>query len=87
MTTDLAKAVELYAAIHLTVIALSHILQPKAWVNFFVLAVNPLNFHPLENTATTAISSTDLMKFAAGCGHKPLTLRFPRRTAEAISET
>jgi hypothetical protein len=37
MTTDLAQAVELYAAVHLTVIGLSHIVQPKAWVNFFVL--------------------------------------------------
>ncbi len=37
MTTDLAKAVELYAAVHLTVIGVSHILQPKAWANFFVL--------------------------------------------------
>ncbi len=52
-----------------------------------MLMANPLNFHPLENTATTAISSADLMKFAAACGHKPLTLRFPRRVAEAISET
>ncbi len=52
-----------------------------------MLAVNPLNFHPLENTATTAISSADLLKFVAACGHEPRTLRFPRRTAEAISET
>ena len=37
MTTDLAKAVELYAAIQLTVIAISHIVQPKAWVKFFLL--------------------------------------------------
>ena len=51
-----------------------------------MLAVNPLNFHPLENTATTAISSADLMKFVAACGHEALTLRFPRRSAEAISE-
>jgi Ala-tRNA(Pro) deacylase len=52
-----------------------------------MLAVNPLNFHPLENTATTAISSADLIKFVTACGHQARTLRFPRRTAEAISET
>ena len=52
-----------------------------------MLAVNPLNFHPLENTATTAISSADLLKFVAACGHQSLTLCFPRRLGEAISES
>jgi Ala-tRNA(Pro) deacylase len=51
-----------------------------------MLAVTPLNFHPLENTATTAISSGDLMKFVAAQGHRALTLRFPRRAPGAISE-
>lgn len=37
MTTDLAKAVELYAAVHFTVIGLSHVVQPRAWVDFFLL--------------------------------------------------
>jgi hypothetical protein len=37
MTTDLAKAVEIYAAVHFTVIGLSYVLQPKAWANFFLL--------------------------------------------------
>jgi hypothetical protein len=37
MSTDIAKAVELYAAVHLTVIGLSHVLQPGAWVRFFLL--------------------------------------------------
>lgn len=39
-----------------------------------------LNFHPLVNTATTAISSDSLLRFARACGHEPLILRFPRRT-------
>ncbi len=51
-----------------------------------MLETNPLNFHPLENTATTAISSGDLLKFAKAQGHVPLTLRFPRRAAGSISE-
>lgn len=48
-----------------------------------MLAVTPLNFHPLENTMTTAIASQGLLAFVAAQGHKPLTLRFPRR-AEAV---
>lgn len=50
-----------------------------------MLDVPLLNFHPLVNTATTAISSADLLAFAADCGHRPLTLRFPRREPAAIS--
>ncbi|SLM27893.1 putative prolyl-tRNA synthetase associated domain-containing protein 1 [Desulfamplus magnetovallimortis] len=30
-----------------------------------------LNFHPLVNTATTTVSSADLLKFIEYCGHKP----------------
>lgn len=51
-----------------------------------MLEVTPLNFHPLENTATTAISSGDLLKFVAAQGHRAVTLRFPRRAPGAISE-
>lgn len=30
-----------------------------------------LNFHPLQNTATTTIRSADLVTFIAACGHSP----------------
>jgi Ala-tRNA(Pro) deacylase len=30
-----------------------------------------LNYHPLENTATTTIASHDLAKFIRSCGHEP----------------
>ncbi len=30
-----------------------------------------LNFHPLENTATTTITSGDLRRFIEACGHAP----------------
>ncbi len=30
-----------------------------------------LNFHPLQNNATTSISSTDLQKFIRATGHEP----------------
>jgi len=33
-----------------------------------------LNFHPLSNDATTSISSTDLLRFIAACGHRPAIL-------------
>lgn len=50
-----------------------------------MLAVTPLNFHPLRNTATTAVSSADLLKFIAAQGHDVRVLRFPHRTGTAIS--
>jgi Ala-tRNA(Pro) deacylase len=43
-----------------------------------MLETTPLNFHPLENIATTAIASADLVRFILAQGHKPLTLRCPR---------
>ena len=33
-----------------------------------------LNFHPLENTATTTIARDDLLTFIDDCGHKPMIL-------------
>lgn len=33
-------------------------------------------FHPLRNTASTAIYSTDIMKFAKGAGHEPTLVDF-----------
>ena len=33
-----------------------------------------LNFHPLENTATTNIARDDLVRFVKACGHEPLVL-------------
>ncbi len=33
-----------------------------------------LNYHPLENTATTSIRRDDLVAFLEATGHKPLIL-------------
>jgi Ala-tRNA(Pro) deacylase len=30
-----------------------------------------LNYHPLENTATTSIAREDLLRFIRACGHEP----------------
>ncbi len=35
---------------------------------------DPLNYHPLINTKTTAIAPRDLLKFIAACGHEPIVL-------------
>jgi Ala-tRNA(Pro) deacylase len=32
---------------------------------------DPLNYHPLENTRTTAVAPADLLRFVADCGHTP----------------
>ena len=36
-----------------------------------MLAYNPLNYHPLANDRTTAISPENLLHFIAACGHLP----------------
>ena len=36
-----------------------------------LMAQSPLNFHPLVNTATTAIAADDLLVFVRSCGHEP----------------
>ncbi|MDH3579159.1 MAG: prolyl-tRNA synthetase associated domain-containing protein [Hyphomicrobiales bacterium] len=36
-----------------------------------MMACDPLNFHPLENTATTAITGAGLLAFIDSCGHRP----------------
>lgn len=35
-----------------------------------------VNFHPLLNDATTAISSADMIKFAKAAGHDPIVIDF-----------
>jgi Ala-tRNA(Pro) deacylase len=36
-----------------------------------MLALDPLNYHPLENDRTTAIAPGDLLRFLDACGHPP----------------
>ncbi len=37
----------------------------------------PLNFHPLVNTATLAITPDDMLRFLRGTGHEPLIVALP----------
>ncbi|PHS28121.1 MAG: DNA-binding protein [Robiginitomaculum sp.] len=41
-----------------------------------LIAHDIVNFHPLKNNATTAISSADLIRFAKATGHTPTVLDF-----------
>jgi Ala-tRNA(Pro) deacylase len=36
-----------------------------------MLAIDPLNYHPLDNAMTTAIAPGGLLAFIAACGHRP----------------
>jgi Ala-tRNA(Pro) deacylase len=44
-----------------------------------MLALDPLNFHPLRNDRTTAIAPDDLVKFIRATGHEPLIVDLPER--------
>jgi len=39
-----------------------------------MLAFDPLNYHPLHNEATLALSPEDLVRFVKSCGHEPLVV-------------
>jgi Ala-tRNA(Pro) deacylase len=44
-----------------------------------MLAHDPLNYHPLENTRTTAIAPDDLIRFLEATGHPPRIFDLPER--------
>jgi Ala-tRNA(Pro) deacylase len=48
-----------------------------------MLALDPLNFHPLRNDRTTAISAADLLRFLRAENHEPLIVTLPERIVEA----
>lgn len=41
---------------------------------------DPLNFHPLRNDRTIAVSPADLVKFVRDTGHEPQIVTLPERT-------
>ena len=45
-----------------------------------MLALDPLNFHPLRNDRTTAIAAADLLKFVRDTGHEPVVMAIPERS-------
>jgi Ala-tRNA(Pro) deacylase len=42
-----------------------------------MLRQEPLNYHPLRNDRTIAVTADDLLKFIADCGHVPQVVRLP----------
>lgn len=45
-----------------------------------LMAHNIVNFHPMLNNATTAISSADMVSFAKAAGHDPIMMDFSEFT-------
>ena len=43
-------------------------------VDAALLTFAEVNFHPLENTATTRLATQDFLRFVRACGHEPLIL-------------
>ncbi|MSP68210.1 MAG: prolyl-tRNA synthetase associated domain-containing protein [Alphaproteobacteria bacterium] len=41
-----------------------------------MLDAEAVNYHPLDNTATTALAPADLMRFLRATGHEPVVLDF-----------
>jgi Ala-tRNA(Pro) deacylase len=41
-----------------------------------LMEMHPLNFHPLDNSKTTAVSAPDLVRFLESTGHPPVFLDF-----------
>jgi Ala-tRNA(Pro) deacylase len=48
---------------------------------------DPVNFHPLRNDATTAVSPKGLLAFLHDTGHRPLYLRFDAEGRPALIES
>lgn len=48
-----------------------------------MMAEPVLNFHPLENTATTTIARADLVRFLEAVGHPPAVVAVSRQAIEA----
>ena len=53
--------------------------QVRVVLDEAMLALDPLNFHPLRNDRTTAITAADLLKFLRACEHEPIIARLPQR--------
>ncbi|MEK9678620.1 MAG: prolyl-tRNA synthetase associated domain-containing protein [Rhodospirillaceae bacterium] len=41
-----------------------------------MLEHDQLNYHPLQNEATTTIATPDLLRFIEACGHTPVVMAF-----------
>jgi Ala-tRNA(Pro) deacylase len=53
----------------------NHLVRPI--LDEAMLALDPLNFHPMRNDRTTAIAPGDLLRFVRACGHDPIIASLP----------
>lgn len=44
-----------------------------------MLALDPVNFHPMRNDRTTAIAPADLVRFLRDCNHPPIIAAMPAK--------
>jgi Ala-tRNA(Pro) deacylase len=51
-----------------------------------LFAHGPVNFHPLRNDATTAISPADMLTFVRATGHEPIRLGFDAAGVPSLIE-
>jgi len=51
----------------------------KAVLDAGMMALDPLNFHPLRNDRTTSISAESLLSFIRATGHEPLIAALPEK--------
>jgi Ala-tRNA(Pro) deacylase len=51
-----------------------------------LFAHDPVNFHPLRNDATTAVSPADMLKFCRATGHEPIRIAFDAAGAPTLIE-
>jgi Ala-tRNA(Pro) deacylase len=52
-----------------------------------LIDISPLNFHPLRNDRTTAIATTDFLKFLEAMKHTPQIIEIPQRLIAASPDT
>ena len=51
-----------------------------------MMALPLLNYHPLENTATTSITAEGLKAFIVSCGHTPRIVSLSEATLKSVPE-
>ncbi len=54
-------------------------------VDAALLQREPLNFHPLVNTATTAVSTAGFLAFLAAVGVEPMVVDFAAEPAALVA--